>query len=146
MAENKQNGAAPPEEGPRSFSVFLQNIADGEAERELARQLQELNLYLISEMKNRGDKVSGSLNLKVKLTVDTGKHCIVTYGVAQTRPNRKTTGAIFWLTEGGNMSVSDPRQPSLPGIRSVPPPEKPRELPVQPDGKSLAAGAAREEQ
>jgi len=142
MPEIKQpNGA---EEGPRSFSVFLQNIADGEAETECARQLQELNQYLMSEVERRHDKVAGSLNLKVKVLVDTAGHATVSYAVTQARPARKTTGAIFWLTKGGNLSVSDTRQRELPGVRAVPSPAKPREIPAPIDGKSAAAGEARE--
>ena len=54
-------------------------------------------------------------------------------------------GAIFWLTKGGNLSVSDTRQRELPGVRAVPSPGKPREIPAPIDGKSAAAGEAREE-
>lgn len=141
MRENKPTNGV--EEGPRSFSVFLQNIAEGEAEIECARQLQELTRCLMDEMDRRRDKVAGSLNLRVKVLVDTAGHAAISYAVTQSKPARKTSGAIFWVTKGGNLSVSDPRQKDLPGIKAVPLQGPPREIPV--DNKSRAAGETGEE-
>jgi hypothetical protein len=57
-------------EGPRSFSAFLGNIADGEAEGECSYQLHELVKALRKESVARGDKVSGALSIKMKFVVD----------------------------------------------------------------------------
>jgi hypothetical protein len=105
-------------EGPRSFTAFINALADGEAEGELSFQLHELAKRMQQEAKARGDKVSGSLSLNIKMVVDTSGHAIVGYDVSTKQPKRKTSGAVFWLTEGGNLSADNPRQAKLP-LREV---------------------------
>jgi hypothetical protein len=111
MPENKQTPE--PEEGPRSFVNFLTTIADGEAERELSYQLHELARRMQEEAHTRGDKVSGSLSLNIKMVVDNLGHAIVGYDVSTKQPKRKTSGAVFWLTAGGNLTPDNPKQQKL---------------------------------
>jgi hypothetical protein len=106
-------------EGPRSFVSFLNNIADGEAEGELSYQLHELVKRMREESVARGDTVSGGLTLKLKFKVDNLGHVIVGYKVTKTEPDRKTSGAHFWLTKGNNLTVENPKQQKLP-LREVP--------------------------
>jgi len=101
------------EEGPRSFISFLGTIADGEAEAELSYQLHELTKRMQEEAVTRGEYVKGSLSLNIKMTVSNLGHAIIGYEVATKQPKRKTSGAAFWLTKGGNLTVDNPKQQKL---------------------------------
>jgi len=106
------------DEGPRSFTRFLEQVAEGEANGELSRALQKLTVACATHAKLQNDTVGGSLELKLNLSVEPGGIVGVSYSVKTKEPDPKRAGSIFWTTKGGNLSVENPRQQKLP-LREV---------------------------
>lgn len=111
MSTVEQN--APAEEGPRSFTVFLRDLAEGEAESELSYHLHELCKKLQEEAAARHDKAAGEIVLKIRLIADHKDNVVVAYSIDAKAPKRKTSAAVYWLTKGGNLTPENPRQQKL---------------------------------
>lgn len=106
------------DEGPRSFSTLLGQLADGEAERDLSEQLLELTKKIQDEALARGSEAKGALSLKIAITADHKGVATVTYVVDVKHPKRRTSAQLYWLTKGGNLTPENPRQTKLP-LRDV---------------------------
>jgi len=106
------------EEGPRSFSVVFQAIADGEAHAEASEEMQSLLKSLQDEAKNTNGSASGSMTIKLGLKVDAKGVATIAYSVDVKKPTKKRPGATMWVTKGGNLSPDNPRQQKLP-LRDV---------------------------
>lgn len=115
------------DEGPRSFNVFLTNLAEGECERELSRQMHGLIKGIRSEAIGRDAKIKGELTLKMRFTCPKAGPVAVSYDVTTKAPKKVTSEGYFWITPGGNLSHQNPKQEVLP-LREVPEPES-RDLP-----------------
>lgn len=107
------------DEGARSATRFLEQIADGQCNADLSHALHKLGLKLASECRQRNDKVSGEVTLRLKITAEPSGVVAVVYEVNAKDPKARTSGNVFWLTKGGNFTPDDPRQTNLPGIREV---------------------------
>lgn len=101
-------------EGPRSFARFLEHIADGQAQLELSAELHKLLLRLREEANARNSEVGGTLDLKLSIKVAPNGIAAIAYGIKRKEPDPKRPGSVMWLTEGGNLSATNPKQPSLP--------------------------------
>lgn len=114
------------EEGPRSFAVVFQTIADGEAHTEASEEMQALLKLLQDEARNTNGSASGSMTIKLGLKVDAKGVATISYSVDVKKPTKKRPGATMWVTKGGNLSPDNPRQQKLP-LRDVSSPnEAPR--------------------
>jgi hypothetical protein len=102
------------EEGPRSFGVFLQKVASGEAELELSRELFELGRVMKVEARTRNADMKGELTLKLKFVVPPQGPATVVYEVSKKTPKRQTSKGFFWTTEQGNFTPDNPEQQKLP--------------------------------
>lgn len=122
MAKETSTKKPPEQEGPRSFNVFLNHLADGEAELELSRQLQSLIKDMRAEAIARNGKIKGTLAVALKFTIGATGPVAVTYDVTTKAPKRVTSEGHFWITAGGNLSHTNPKQETLPGMRVVEPP------------------------
>lgn len=118
-----KTGQGPKEEGPRSFLTLLGKVADGELEssgsyelHELAKRLQELSALTHG-------KAKGKLKLILNMVADPSGTVGLTYSIDVTAPKMPTTPALFWLTKGGNLSPTNPKQMGLP-LRDVSPPKR----------------------
>lgn len=112
------------DEGARSATRFLEQIADGQCNADLSHALHKLGLKLASECRQRNDKVSGEVTLRLKITAEPSGVVAVVYEVNAKDPKAKdpkarTSGSVFWLTKGGNFTPDNPRQTNFPGIREV---------------------------
>jgi hypothetical protein len=107
------------DEGARSATRFLEQIADGQCNADLSHALHKLGLKLGSECRQRNDKVSGEVTLRLKITAEPSGVVAVLYEVNAKEPKARTSGSVFWLTKGGNFTADNPRQTSIPGIREV---------------------------
>lgn len=115
------------DEGPRSFAVFLTQIADGDLDRELSAKLHEVGLALDTEVENVG-KAKGEISLTIKFDADR-KNVVVSYDAKIKKPAPPRPGTTMWLTPGSNFSPENPRQGKLP-LRDV------AEVPAR-EGKAL---------
>lgn len=108
------------DEGPRSFTVFLDQLEYGACAQECSEKLFELGAAIRKLQLDRGGKVAGELTLKLKLTTENDSPCAVRFDVAIKKPKAPRSASVFWFTKKGNLQREDPRQPTLPGIREVP--------------------------
>jgi hypothetical protein len=107
------------EEGPRSFSVFVGNLAEGEAERELSYHLHEVCKRLQEEAHLRQAVVKGGLVLKIKIAADKNGTAAIHYDVEPKMPKRQTSNSVYWMTKGGNLTPDNPKQQSF-KLKEVP--------------------------
>lgn len=109
----------PQEEGPRSFAVFLQALADGDCHAQLTGELYRLGQALRTQARAQQVKVNGKLTLTLGLTTDKdGTTTEVTYDITRKDPKAARARSIRWLTKEGNLNPA-PVQQMLFGIREV---------------------------
>ncbi len=112
--DQKVPTAPPAEEGPRSFSVFLSKLADGEAHAALSSELWELGKRLQEEAHIRQSDVSGKLTLVLAFKAKPNGVVDVAHDVVVKAPKPKRPGATFWFTKGGNLAAEPQRQTKFP--------------------------------
>jgi hypothetical protein len=106
------------EEGPRSFAVFLRQLAENRADAEISQELHDLVKLGRHESLARDAKVKGELSLKLKFDFAPNGVVGVTYEVKVKAPPKKTSSGHMFVTDGGNLSPKDERQLDL-GLRDV---------------------------
>lgn len=107
------------DEGPRSFTLMLAQIGDGEAEAVLSRELFNLAQELRDQAVQTATDKKGELTLTVKLAVDKqAKMMTAGYEVKTKEPKPPRAGSTFFFTPGGNWSLDNPRQQKL-ALRDV---------------------------
>lgn len=112
---------APDDEGAKAFAHLLTTAEDGQYHADLTKEAQKLLVQLREHAHVRG-KARGELVLSIKFAVDDSDVVSLetTYKVkAPSPPRHKTTR---WLTPGGNLTPSNPKQIEL-GLRPVPAPK-----------------------
>jgi hypothetical protein len=115
------------QEGPRSATVFVANLAEGACAAQLSEELHELARTMQREAYSRDTKVKGELTLKLRFVAKPNGVVDVEYKIKSKAPAKKTAPATLWLTDGGNLVNENPRQMKLP-IREVPRPAPVREI------------------
>lgn len=113
MANNEQQ----PDEGPRSFSRFIEQVDEGLCHIEVSKALHSLAAKLSEHSGPAKNKAKGKLSLALDITVE-GDVVAVTWDVKVKEPTPKRSTAIFWLTKGKNLSPENQRQQKLP-LRDV---------------------------
>jgi hypothetical protein len=101
------------EEGPRSFAVFIQGLAQGDANQELSNELHQLGIAMQKEADERGEEVTGSLVLTLRAKAEPRGIAHFNWKVKRTDPEKKRIGGAVWFSRGGNFVDADPRQPEL---------------------------------
>ncbi|MER8083802.1 hypothetical protein ABTZ57_01235 [Streptomyces sp. NPDC094048] len=108
--------AEPDEQVVRPFAAFLQEQSGGQLHDELSTRLHEL----IEAVRETGKAGSISLKVDVKPIAGTdGRTLTVTDTVAAKVPRTERPKSIFFVTDDGNLSRTDPRQPVITGLREV---------------------------
>ena len=107
------------EEGPRSFGVMISGLADGRANSQISEALHDLVKAGNAEALARDADVNGELTLKLKLKFTPRGIVGLAYDVKSKAPPKRTASAHMFVTEGGNLSPQDERQPELPNLRAV---------------------------
>lgn len=113
----------PLKESPMPFHLLLARLEGGLLHAELSGQLNELNGQLATLAAQNG-KAKGAVTLKLSLTHQRNGMVEVTADVKTDAPKVPRESSIFFVTEGSNLSVDNPKQPSLP-LRSVESPQAP---------------------
>lgn len=109
-----REGAAERRTTLKSFDDFITDLDDGELARHLASELQRVVLGV------RRTGLSGKLVLELSLKPD-GRTVITTPKVKTTIPTAKANSTVFYDTEDGDLSRSDPKQQRLRGVPVRPP-------------------------
>lgn len=102
----------------RPFASFLQEQSGGQLHDELSTKLHDL----IEAIRETGKAGSLSLKIDIKPIAGTdGRTLTVTDTVAAKLPKTERPKSIFFATDDGNLSRTDPRQPVITGLREVEP-------------------------
>ena len=104
-------------EGARSFTRFLDQVADGDLHTEASQLLHRLVEKMQQQTRAQAKEVKGELTLKLKLSMD-GALTTVAYEINGKEPAPRRPGSVFFVTRGGNLSVQNERQQELP-LREV---------------------------
>lgn len=107
------------EEGPRSYSRFLEMLDDGTAHATVSEDLHELTKTIRDEALARHGSASGTITVVINLKCDEVGTVEATYESKTKLPKRKSSKTIVWLTKSGNITPENPRQQKLP-LREVP--------------------------
>jgi hypothetical protein len=105
------------DEGAKAFGRILVELEDGQLHSDVTRELMALSRALREHAKIRG-KAKGELALTLKMACDEHEVMTIssTYKTKLPIPPRRQS--IMWLTRGGNLSPSNPKQVELP-LRAV---------------------------
>ena len=108
------------EEGPRSFIHQFSEMSDGDFAHDASIELNRVLTALRDEAIRVHGKIKGGLTIKLRFTVEDGG------GVAQATcdikpdiPRPRRAPAHMFITKGGNLSLTNPRQLDLPAVREV---------------------------
>lgn len=128
-----KDATAEVDEGARSATRFIEQVGEGQCAADLSHALHKLGLKLAHETRNRQSKAAGELVLKLKFVAEPNGIVGVGYEINAKEPKAATSGSVFWITKGGNLSNENPRQTSFPGVREVKRNPEVRELDVAND-------------
>lgn len=106
-------------DGPRDFAVFISQLAEGEANGELSKQLHELVVACQEKAEQVAGSASGEIKLNIRVKVDARGVAVVGWESVQKLPKEKRAGATMWVTKGGNLTPENPRQQSM-FVKEVP--------------------------
>jgi hypothetical protein len=110
--------ASKQDEGARSFARTLEQVDDGHGVVDMSIELQKLMQNLLEHAQRTQSDAKGVYSLKLGFSVAPNGITNIGYEVSVKTPKRKTGKTTMWLTAGGNLSVSNPRQQNLP-LREV---------------------------
>lgn len=116
-------------DGPRSFSVFLTQVDDGALHAEASREMHKLTSALRDHAMRFARDAKGSITLTLSLEVDEKGVADVVGSLAVKAPKAPRSKSQFFVTQGGNLTLENPRQQRL-ALGVVPAPEV-RELPAE---------------
>jgi hypothetical protein len=97
----------------KPFTDTLNSLRFGSLSDELSDKLQALLLECVATHKG------GSLTLKLKLKPGNAGQIEITDDIVVTSPKYERGTSIMFATPEGNLQREDPRQQSLPGLKSV---------------------------
>jgi hypothetical protein len=101
------------ETGTRNFGVTLAQIEDGDLLRDLGVECRKLQEVLAEHAANHG-KAKGELMLRIAFQHDERGTVEVAAEVKTKTPVSKRGKSIFWVTPGGQLASSNPKQSKLP--------------------------------
>jgi len=115
------------DEGPRSFTRALDAIGDGDFVLEASEDLHRLLQDLRDEARRRHGTAKGTFTLKLTLGVEWNGPVEVKPAITTKADQRKLSKGHLWLTPGGNLTASNPRQQKL-ALREVGSGRPPRDV------------------
>lgn len=96
------------EKEPQSFALVLAEADGGLLNKQLSAAWQDLSDDLDERSMLHDAEFKGEITIKLKVSNDHGKVAIVPAVVVK-KPPIKYTGARFFRTEAGDLTVQDPR-------------------------------------
>lgn len=123
----------PKDDSISSFAVLLTKLEYGALNDDLSAQFKDLSKTLTKHAEHF-DKAKGELHLVLKLHADRTGTMSIDTDVKIKEPKVIRQRSHLWLTKGGTLSTTDPKQLELQGLREVPrPAEAPREVTADTD-------------
>lgn len=109
------NGDVTHEEGgPRSFSVFLTKVGEGDCEQQLSQEMQTLMKAVIAQAKAQSKAVTGTLSLTLSFAGEDTGVVNVRYEIKRKEPKPRRPTSVFWIGRDGNVVDENPKQKRLP--------------------------------
>jgi len=96
----------------RDVKEVIGLLEDGRLAPALTEELQKA-LKGLQELSGDSRKVTGEVNLKLKLTVTNGNEVEFAADVTAKLPKAPRRRSFFWLTRDGELSVSHPQQEAM---------------------------------
>lgn len=124
------------DEGPRSFTRFFENVAEGCANVDAAVELQQLVGKLKEHAVATRDVAKGELTIKLSFKCDDTGVVGVGYDIKTKEPPKRRRASVFWTTAGNNLTVDNPRQQELP-LRAVDTPSETRQAPGETEARTV---------
>lgn len=106
------------DEGARSFGVLLMQLDEGVLHEELSMAVVKIVRELRERAEMQAKSAKGSLAVTLKFEVGKNR-ADVTADFNVKMPSVPKGASTFFMTKGGNLSIDNPRQPDLPGLRDV---------------------------
>lgn len=103
----------------RTADQILAMPDNGEFLQQFLDDHQDLILALHQHQMTQGGKAKGSFTIKVSYTLDKMLTMNVEAETKFDKPKKPKAAATLWTTADGMLTLQNPRQPSLPGIRDV---------------------------
>lgn len=93
----------------RNFSMFLQNLEDGELHHELTRDIENIIETLSNHVLDHGGKPKAKISLGIEVTLDGGELRILPTKTLKlpTAPRRTTT---MWANKRNQATLANPKQ------------------------------------
>lgn len=123
-------------EGPRSFTRFLEQVADGDLHNEASERLRRLIMELQVQARAQG-KANGELILKLRFKCE-GDIVATAFELIAKEPKPRRAGSIFFVTRGGNLSIDNQRQHKLPLQEVKTPKDDPKEVATPEAAKEMS--------
>lgn len=93
----------------RTFSLFLQNLEDGELHHELTDGLDDIIAGLSNYVLDHGGKPKATIDLKIEIQLDGGElRVIPKLAMKKPTPPRRTT--TMWATAKNKPTLANPKQ------------------------------------
>ena len=105
-------------EGARSFAVFFQRLALGDAHAQASEALHKVGQSLVADRHDRNSKKKAKLTIEITFDYEEGT---VMHGfkITPKLPPVHASKSISFVTDGGNFTESNPKQPDLPHVHEV---------------------------
>ena len=103
---------------PKSFLSVLAEQQNGTVVNEMSKELHGLIDAIERHFENYRGKVSGSIALNMKFTLENGLYKVET-SYSSSRPKAPAAGTIMWLDRDGNLDTKNPRQLTM-GFAATP--------------------------
>lgn len=111
------------EEGPHSFSVLLSKLENGGLIPRVSEEMLALNTELRDIVSTSHLKAKGTLTLKLDVIVEPNGVVVIQATCDTKTPKLHGGTSVMWLTKGGNLTPTNPKQLELP-VRSLEDPER----------------------
>lgn len=128
MTTNGKGDLERDDEGAKALGKIITELEDGAFHADSTRELMALNRTLREHAKIRG-KAKGEMHITLKFECDEYEVISVNSSFKVKTPVAPRKRSIFWLTPGGNLSPTNPKQIELP-IRAVPAPNRAEDAPA----------------
>lgn len=101
------NASAALKEGPRAFSVFVRDAANGTLDTRVSEEFHALAQAIEAEAMKRG-KAKGTLTVKIMIDADDQGNGNMKFAVDSKEPTIVNNGGPVWFTKGSNVSLEPP--------------------------------------
>ena len=102
-----------------SFTALVQSLANGGVNADLTDDLRELLAAIQAQVDEYSTKSKGSLTFKLDFEVEPSGIVNIDHAITVQKPKIKRRRSHAWAAGDGMLSLTDPKQPDLPNLRTL---------------------------